>query len=123
MEVIGQRDGRGEEGFKRRLFDVLGGRALVTGIEIVVEIRAEIDFVKRIGGGRRLGRFGSGGAGRYFARLSWLCFCQFRSRENGCRILPFRSGLRAIGYIDFHRARGHFENRLVRRIPHPLSFE
>ena len=55
-QVIAQGDRRGKEGLEGRLFDRFRGRALIAGIQVVVEKRAEIDLVERIGGRRRFER-------------------------------------------------------------------
>ena len=61
-QVVAQGDGRGKEGLERGLFHRFRGGALVAGIEIVVEKRAEIDFVERVRGGRRFRLRGRGSA-------------------------------------------------------------
>ncbi len=48
VQMIGQRDRRGKKSFKRRLFDRFGRRALIAGIQIIVEEGAEIDLVERV---------------------------------------------------------------------------
>ena len=125
MEVIGKRDRRGKEGFKRGLFDVFGCGAFVTGIEIVVEVGAEIDFVEGIGWRGRLGSFRGGGArgcvdgcvGGGARRALHV----FDSSDVG-RIDTF-GGVCAIRHVHFHGTGGHIQNRLVGGIGHALGFE
>ena len=53
-QMIAQRDRRGEERLERGLLDRFRRRALVAGVQIIVEEAAEIDLVEGIGGRRRL---------------------------------------------------------------------
>ncbi len=49
LQVVGQSDGRGEERLKRRLIHRLRRRTLETGVEIFIEERPEVDFLKGVG--------------------------------------------------------------------------
>ena len=52
-----ERDRRREKRLEGRLLDGFRGRALVAGVEVVVEERAEIDLVERVGGRLVFDRF------------------------------------------------------------------
>src|SRR5580692_7964842 len=104
--------GRGKEGFKRRLFDVFRSWAFIAGIQVFVEISAEIDFVEWVGGGllfqqlRRVGSDDGFGGGFGIAEGGEFDLCAV-----GFTIL-------AIGLIT-----GDFEDGLIGGISLALGFE
>ena len=65
LQMVGKSYRGGEKRFKRRLLDGFRRRALIAGIQIIVEERAEVDFVERI-----LVRAGLGCLGRLNYRRS-----------------------------------------------------
>ncbi len=86
MQMIGQRDGRGKKGLKRRLLDRLRCRALVAGIQIIVEKGSEIDLVERIFFGFLLGdlAFGRAEAPRRRPARQARHRIELRSRSRRC---------------------------------------
>ena len=128
MQVVGQSDRRGKEGFKRGLFDVFRGGAFVAWIEIIVEIRTEVDFIERVGRRGRFGSFGTGGDGRRFgcgnrggAGLS-RHLTGFSRQMDGGGIGDVRA-FNGIAQIYFRGTRGDIQDRLIRWIAHALGFE
>ena len=113
VQMIAERYRRGKKCLERRLFDILRSRALVAGVQIFVEIGAEIDLVERIGGG-----FGFDDLGRLGSR------CGF---DDGRLRIADGGGfdLRAVGLlaIAVRRPGGDFQNGLIRRFRQPLGFE
>ena len=112
MQVIGKSDGRGQEGFKGRLLDVFQRGTLEAGIQVLVEILAQIDFIEGIGGlgfnNVRLPEHRPD-AGRGIG----LDAAQ-RFHDGAAFAVAFR-GIRGFG--------GHFQNRLVGGIAGALGFQ
>ena len=111
-QMIGEGDGGGKEGFKRRFFDVLRSGALEARIQVVIEIIAEVDFIERIGRGLRdFRRFAAVGGVAIRWRGPDLRRTFGRQTSNSARIGAFPLG----------RAGGRFQNRLVRWLAGTLS--
>src|SRR5258708_6625105 len=113
MQVIAQRYGRREEGFKRRLFTDLGRRALVARVQVIVEVRSEIDFIEGIRFLYR-GNVRGGGKGRVGGRSDSSIE---RSAEDtaGGRSATRHDGRFKVGFraFKFRRSSGHVQDGLI----------
>ena len=109
MQVVGERHRRRKERFERRLFHRLGGRALIPGVEVLVEKRSEIDLVEGVGRGGLLHDFGDAIGGHHTVGT-----------------LRKQAGVqRGIRYTGFERTlrQARLEHLRVGRIGHPLRLQ
>ena len=117
-QMLPQRNRRGKKGLERRLFDRFRRRALISGVQIVVEKGAEIDFVEGIGRG-----------GRFQQRIRRDSHFRFGHRRCGrfLRIGEYAAVDGDIGQRSIEGA-GRIENGgvqdfAVRRVGHALGLE